>query len=300
MNEDNNKSKKQLFDELVKNLSLSTQYGLHYDFICPLCMKGFNSLNDLSDAHIFPKALGGRKATLACQRCNSNIGSKIEAFEVERAKLTDALSGTREASLRAKIKLNSGKNKALHTGAVTVDLSFSKTGKTRAFHMRPLDKCYNPKMLEEMLRNWGKEDFSISLTFSSRMAWAKGKFTYLHSAYLFLFSQFGYNWALAPCAAVIREQLKFPEKEIIPFECIELLSPELAQHLPFNEFPITWYSIEEPEESRGFLILFSGLSYNRQPLAVWMPLFDYSYKPPKETKFLLRPLPNLGDYWRTA
>jgi hypothetical protein len=59
----------------------------------------------------------------------------------------------------------------------------------------------------------------------------KGRLTYLHTAFLYLFHEFGYEWALNPYTAKIREQLLNPDQNIL-----EVLLVTLQKGMFLSEF----------------------------------------------------------------
>ncbi|BAZ25975.1 hypothetical protein NIES4073_68810 [Kalymmatonema gypsitolerans NIES-4073] len=291
--------RQEIFHELAINLAFYTEGKIRQRFACPFCLKLFDSIDQLSDAHIFPEALGGRTITLACKGCNSAIGSKIESYETERVKFNDAFSGKGQNCWKVALTPKSDNVNSQNIGKVTAEMKLveNEARTELQFHVTP--KGYSPKALEEISKLWGEAGSSVNVEFQARAGWTRGKLTYLHSAFLFLFSQFGYEWALDPCTQVIREQIQKPEEDLISFDPLALAGSELTNHLPDGQAQISWYLITEPKESRGFLIVFSGLEHWSNPLGVWMPLFGCSYEPPKSINFCTLPLQTLRGHLST-
>lgn len=293
----NSKAQKRqlLFNKFAANLSFYTKGRLENQFICPLCKNAFDSIQNLSDAHIFPDALGGRSVTLTCKDCNSTVGSQIEIYGIEQANLQRRLSGAGQESQKVLMSLPERLNYPHNTGKVTADLQFIQNGDVRTLRFIPRLQSSAPRALEEIEKCLDSNE-PIDIEFTAKANPRKAELTYLHSAFLFLFSQLGYQWVLDPCAEVIREQLQNPEKEHIKFSTIPLTYGNFWDTLPDGKSQTSWYLITDPEISKGFLIVFSGLDYLDNPLGVWMPLFEnLSYQMPKHPDFQALPLPVLSN-----
>lgn len=284
-----------LFDEFSANLNLT--HNLPGQFGCPVCLKLFDSIEELSDAHIFPKALGGRSVTLTCRDCNNTIGSRIESFEVAGANLKHFYSGKSNDSLPARLSPNNIDNEGLQRGKVTAEMRFTNTrispGNTRGkpeLHLKISKKGSDPKTEELISQLLKGGNASINIECPAKINERIAKLTYLHSAFLFLFSQLGYQWVLNDCAREIRQQLQNPQQNIIEFNKIAFLSSDLADCLSKDNGEITWYQIPKTEDSRGFLIVFSNFNHMDRPVGVWMPLCGGTYDPPESIGCRVVPL----------
>lgn len=294
------KEKRQkLFDELAVNLSFYTEGKFRKVFGCPICLKVFDSIEHLSDAHIIPYALGGNTVTLTCKDCNSKVGSKIEHYESERAKFNTAFSGKGDNPWRVFLSPKIDSSKSQNIGKIAADMRLIENNNRIEFIFDIVPKRYSPEALNELTKSLESDNASINIEFQSRSGWDRAKLTYLHAAFLFLFSQFGYEWALDPCTQVIREQIQNPEKNLIDFSVIELTDLELLDYLSREQSKITWYLVTEPEEAKGFLIVFSGIEHWNKPIGVWMPLFGCSYEMPKVPTGRIIPLNVMNDHLST-
>jgi hypothetical protein len=286
-NQDQQRQK--MFNELSINLATYSNPKITDKFVCPICLEILNSSENLSVAHILPKALKGRSFTLTCTRCNNNIGSNIESYEDKRAKLISANS----CPVRLR-PLDSSSSK--EHGNITANMTLIDD-KSSILRLDLISKQSSPHTIQKLEEHWGKPGFSFQIEFKA-CQWSRAKLTYLHSAFLFLFSQFGYEWALDPCTKAIREQLQKPEEDIISFEVGELINFEFA-NFPRNPEPLSLYLIREPEESKGFLVVFSGLKHWNSPIGVWMPLFGSSYKLPELSNLRVVRLKTLSNHLST-
>src|SRR5581483_11566139 len=48
-------------------------------YLCPLCLKWFASVEDVSLEHAPPESVGGREVALTCKPCNNTAGHTIDA-----------------------------------------------------------------------------------------------------------------------------------------------------------------------------------------------------------------------------
>ncbi len=276
-------NRQRLFDEFSENLRLCTQDEIQGQFACPICLREYDSIDSLSDAHIFPKALGGRSYTLTCKDCNNNVGSKIESHEDQRAKLQNFFSG----SCSHKVILS----QAISGRKVTAEMTIIKNGTKIMFRFKiPKGKGYDPETEEKIAQSFGKKGHALNVQIRTGVDSRKAELTYLHAAFLFLFSQLGYEWVLDPCTNIIRDQLQNPDQEIINFSKTSLPASAFTDSLSKQQPQISWYQIMEPEESRGFLVVFSGFEHLGIPESVWMPFCGCQYEPPSSFPTRLFPL----------
>lgn len=272
------------FNELSVNLAVYTNGDIRKQVACPICLKLFNSIDELSDAHVFPAALGGRLVTLACRKCNSQVGSDIESYEVERAKLIRAFSGHGQGTYRANLRpLTSVQD----GGKVVADFTYIQDDLKPTVRFNIIPGNFDPNVLSEIKQSRRSSGGGFSVGFTAKAGWARARLTYLHSAFLFLFHQFGYEWALDPCTQVVREQIQRPQEDLIGFNVIELVDFLGDKAKPSLNL------IVEPKESKGFLVVFPKLDHWNSPVGVWMPLFDCPYKLPEALNLRVVPLPTL-------
>lgn len=288
-------NKQKLFNELSINLSFYKNIESGDQFVCPICLESFNSINRLTKAHIIPQALGGKSFTLTCAKCNNNVGSSIESYEIDRVRFHNAFLGDGTSYWKANL-IPIHKQDVSKIGKVTAEITFINDEKKPTIKFNLLKKGSSPKALDEFKNIWGKSSSMIQVETQVRGNWNRAKLTYLHAAYLFLFSQLGYEWVLEPCNQIVRDQIINPERELIPFAPLEINNCELTYSLN-NQNSCSWYLIVEPIESVGFLVIFSSLKHLQSPIGVWMPLPGRSYQQiTKVFNFEVKPLPNLQEH----
>lgn len=211
----------------------------------------------------------------------------IESYEVERAKLIRAISGqgTYRANLRPLTSVQDG-------GKVVANFTFIQDDLKPTFRFNVIAGDFDPNALSEIKQSRRSSGGEFSVEILAKV-WARARLTYLHSAFLFLFHQFGYEWALNPSARVIREQIQRPQEDLTGFDVMEL-----ADFLG-DKAKLSLNLIVEPKESKGFLIVFPKLAHWNSPVGVWMPLFDCPYELPEVLHVSLVPLPTLSAHLST-
>lgn len=187
-----NSIKQDLINLYSQNLFLHT--GSEGLFVCPLCLRIFNSsnLNDLSIEHIIPKALGGKILTITCVECNNKIGSKYFSHLKRNFEYIDIIQGKSNAGLDSLFSIDGKK----------ISAKFYMDGDKYTFIGQP--KRSNPKNIDYInsqfiKKNVDKIDTTFKLNYSSQ----KVKLSKLIIAYLMLFRQFGYYFLFNHTAKLI-------------------------------------------------------------------------------------------------
>jgi hypothetical protein len=251
--------------------------------MCPLCLRTFSRdriRTHLSKAHIIPQFLGGRDWTLACRKCNNKVGTEIESCEKERANFYWALSG--DGSETTRVRMDVPNEQGGVVGPVQADMRAIKSGGDRRLQIYVKPKGSNPAALEQL--NNVPSDRSSAGSWTRQVHYRetrspkRAKLTYVHAAYLLMFHQFGYEWALDPCTTLIRKQIMSPDEPII-----SPLAPTLSGHqIPDDELAVLL--VVEPADWRHFLVVLPLVRGWKKRQAVWMPLFGRPYTQPPRRK----------------
>ena len=236
-------------------------------FVCPLCLRTFNSLSHLSKAHLWPKALGGRVFTLACRKCNSEMGTAIERHEAQRVKRFSQ----KRIPFRQQVAGIEGHIEGL--------FSVEHTNNEPTVIIEISNKFSNPKALRKQ-----NEAFETGEILKRQATWTFptgydpliASLTYLHFAYMTLFHLTGYSWVVTALAKYIRQQLKFPKEASFPIHLISFANYE-TEHLADLIEPIL-FEVTTPTQLRGYLVATPVLEHEGgQRKAIWLPrFFDYA------------------------
>ena len=266
------RKKTALFNHFAANLSLF--YPQYSDiFGCPLCKRKFTDISELDLAHVWTDKLGGRLETLTCGNCNQTIGSAIESYETRRAEYVQA------EKLRMRMSAEDVE------GSIGIDFSVNSEG-VYVLEVVPKANVSNSKAVAQVPRMF-KGSSAIKLTWSERLhRWERARLTYLHFGFLYMFHNFGYQWALSEHAGQIREQLKNPDSTIYEPVIVELPNA-LAEGKEKEDILSFFVFVYESLEKGGFLIATPILPHvDNQRLAVWLPATsDKVALPLKESEF---------------
>lgn len=281
-----------LYDVFAANLGL---YAPEHagTFACPICLRVFprDRICALSRAHFIPQALGGRQFTLACADCNSRVGHDIESYETTRATNVRAFSGAGTDNVPVSIALYDSSGTV---GSVKADLRVVPGSTRPTVEVCFVPKASHPQEMEKVLHALrekgaqGSSDWGFRVHRNSRSGWKRARLTYLHAAFLYLFHEFGYEWALDVSTEAVRKQLLSPGEDIA--------SPAIlfSEELPCHPQRLTLHMVTSPRSARGFLVVMPALSHLPDPLSVWMPFFGGTYDMTDElvsnNRFSARPI----------
>jgi hypothetical protein len=246
-----------LFDIYARNLAAVKRHPrIHLEpdvsdaFVCPLCFGYFYRTEAeaadppaVTREHVPPKSLGGRIRTLTCASCNSWAGQEVDSHLVNKLLLDDFLEGISGASVDASIQFEGG-------AEVTGTLKHSKHNVLQVFCDQERSQPDELARLQHMLDS-GLTGFHITFQgFRGRgHVPSRAQCCLLRIAYLWAFSVFGYGFLMDHGLAVLRGQLRNPEKQILPHWGITQ-----RQDIPDEALGINL--IIEPPEMRSFFVAF--------------------------------------------
>jgi hypothetical protein len=256
-----NKTKRELlFSVYSKNLSFyMPEFTDH--FLCPVCKSLFGRIDikKLSLAHIIPKSMGGKRATLACSQCDNRIGHD---FDWHLSKEKELLTRIKEnKGIYSKLKLN-GDSKLY---PIIFDIHLSNSGHLD-MHIKPPSNVPSiiwKEHMDELINNKNTIDIETTKLFSPE----RRNISYIYSAFLLMFSKFGYEYVLSPNMDSIRQVL------MGNYEFLK--NQQLVRDLPKSLVQVSVPSIcmlIKPVETRAFCI-FLPSTKNNQIRCVFLPGF---------------------------
>lgn len=230
-------------------------------FVCPLCVQVFDSSDRLSRAHLWPEALGGRIFTLACRKCNSEVGSAIEKHEKARVDYM----GSDKLPLTEKIEGVEGHISGFYSvrdidGQPTLIMEISDD------HSNPRTLAENQRLFEtgEILQR------KVTLSYKGKFNRRNATLTYLHFAYMSLFHLAGYQWVETVQGAKIHDQLSKPKEAIFPVLFTEL-EGKPASEVAEPSQPIL-FEVQGETALQGYFVATPELPHNNgDRLGVWIP-----------------------------
>lgn len=243
-------------------------------FVCPLCRIGyFRQALDMNPpwltlAHIVPEALGGKQCTLACKKCNSDNGARLESDLQHNLEYAEWSQG--RGSWPARISLDGVVG---DIGAVIrrkgVLSNWSVVMNPRQSHPQAFT-TFN----ERLRANAGKPDANVQWNMSWSVYERPGEVAaaYYQSAYLLMFAYFGYGFAFNDQYELLRQQIISPRKSIWPGRINVVQSPQLLEQLGNRECGVVF--VRAPEPCVAVLLRFRPKSGVEKLVAVLLPRPD--------------------------
>jgi hypothetical protein len=267
----NNRAKKELlfkiysdnFKYIKNNSSLKNNFDKDFGCYCPICFiyfekaDLFDKTNPLTIEHNPPQALGGKGSVLTCKKCNTEAGHKIDNEILKKLLEIDAVNFKPNAEIKTQFFNDSTEGKGVNANI--------KIDKDRKIIINIDSKNNNPttqiNFLNSEVHEWKSPFFSDNL---NTTGWTKKlDFTFnqpkkanerlatislLKIAYLMAFEKLGHLYLFNKNAEIVREQIKFPDKEIIknPFW--------INYKFPDNILGVN--IITKPKELRSILVVY--------------------------------------------
>ena len=199
-----------LFDSLATDLAaIQPELGRKF-ILCPLCLRPFDrralrikTEDGLSLEHMIGKKLGGRRwMTLTCRKCNNRHGSGLEAHLVHEIKVRDWSAGD-GSKLVGTISIE----------GVDLPMTISREADKEPWMISI--RGGHPKVLADFQELAGsmRDGDLVRLKFSLEYSQAKSQRALLRVAYLVVFNQFGYAYALSEAGAFVRKVIEGAEAE---------------------------------------------------------------------------------------
>jgi len=221
----------------------------HDYYVCPLCMTPYHisaldlprdriplTIEDIppkSVARSVPKVL-----QLTCRDCNSTTGAQIDGPLKDWVRWLDF--GPEQDETQAC---------SLTHGANTVRANVRIDG-NRGFRFEIADSAANPVEKDRFFNHLSTRNSKFNLSFRLPNV-SRARISILKAAYLLMFSEFGYSYALFTRSNHdIRMQIREPDKDYIPSQAIVQL-PELPVGVVAPSISI----VCEPEWLASFLVV---------------------------------------------
>ncbi len=186
-----------LFDLYSGNLEIHRP-SLKGRFLCPICLAEFSKAaldadNPLVDlAHVLPKSIGGSVVTLECRDCNNRLGARYDSHRIMERKDREWASGS--IPKRAVMKL----------GGDRIAVDWLRTDDGPHFTIR--EGQFRPGVDKDLLGLLAhKGSVEVQARFANPRSVAASS---VHTAMLFMFWRFGYEWILESNADQIRQGLR--------------------------------------------------------------------------------------------
>ena len=260
----NRAKREKLFSEYSDNLSFYRPELLDR-FLCPVCENSITKADLEQDsskvalAHIIPKSIGGRLYALACKACDNRIGCLFDK------NLSDEIKSI-ENPIEQKGIYGSLRGARTH-GAMFIPSFFKNNIDFKVIPPPNFPQQVWNKRMEEHAK-LGKVSFKVK--FDRPFDPDKRNISHLYSAFLLMFSTYGYEYVLSPNVDSIQDVFmgnNFPQR--IHKSVLEVPSAAVTMRIPSISI------ITEPKEIHAYLITLPSPRKNRVR-CVFLPGFGKS------------------------
>ena len=187
-------------------------------YLCPICGRGYLEqaaiTGELTLEDVPPRSIGGKGLLLTCSDCNSNAGCNID-FHIKNHIDLNTFS---------KIVLGKAKNEKAFGDILINGQSFPITIERTddSTEIRLLGSSNDPEKVRWLKQymsdisdsgNWNGFKFNISKTVKFDLRHMK--IAFLKSGFLLVTALLGYMYAFNEKLAVVREQIRNPEKDLL-------------------------------------------------------------------------------------
>lgn len=184
-------------------------------FMCPICLNKMpiSRVESISEAHIIPKAAGGKFKTLICRKCNSDFGAKQDKWFGELVRL---INSEKASIMHTKIK-----DRYFEIDGIRINgrWEINKDGNFDFLIYKNLNSPDVRALIDHKFRSSPpKIDLSFPLPLMKNKHLIDVGF--LTAGYLMWFAYLGYSWVLQSHLDSIREQILNPDKEVIKADYI--------------------------------------------------------------------------------
>lgn len=179
-------------------------------FMCPTCLDviPINNLGAISEAHIIPKAAGGKLKTFLCTKCNSTFGANQDKWFGELIRI----SNDPEASIFS----TTIKDGYFEIDGMRVNGHW-RDNKDEGFeftvHYDRNSPETNQKVQNKFRMNNPKMELTVPIPLLRNEEMIGPGF--LTAAYLMWFGYLGYSWVLQKHLDPIRSQIRNPLKKLL-------------------------------------------------------------------------------------
>lgn len=274
----NKEKREKIFDIFSQNLGWVKQHvrfepDFDKGYICPLCFEIFFkkdldiSLNNfLSLEDVPPVSLGGKPLVLSCKECNSKSGHQLDVHLLNALLENDAKSFLPNSETFSTFEIDGntlyGKIDINEKGQFFINFD--------EMNGKPEDKInfkeglyhkvieYNPRFHPNLRYTTRVQSKNMQMKFKTISDKRKAEVALLRIGYLSAFAKFGYGFLINENLRNVREQIKYPDKDILP--------KSFRFHCEFPDDCEGINMISLPNKLRCFLIVFrlKTKSSNRQ------------------------------------
>jgi hypothetical protein len=239
-----------MFDSMLSDLT-TIRPDIRDVIWCPLCLNPFgrDALDTkefskaLSEEDIIPKALGGRIVTLTCKRCNNTDGSEVDSQFVQKVRMDEALLGY-HGSIGSEVYING------HRVLAEIECQQGEGGTTKIVVKSEGSYDAEIKASQQAFLQGVVEKIQLDmrLRYKPNMA----RLGVVRSAYLAMFSRFGYRYILNDSVEHIRQLI---HKRDLSNELLESMSIESIKLHQDVQHPLYILHYTQPMGTSFYVVL---------------------------------------------
>jgi hypothetical protein len=208
-------------------------------------------------ADVYPKAAGGTLTTLCCKKCDNVIGSRYDSHQATYHQWHDALGQKGEGKVKGKLIVDST--------FVHVDLARTNDN---AMHFNIKHDKTRPKADQDVFDKMAAGDSKFKFI-GPNYSRKNIDVALLHSAFLLLFREFGYEYVLSGMSIPVRKILLAEKAPDEPF-FISLSPPHDSG---FQVPPYMIGIINDPADMRCLMVTLPSADARLQCTCVLLPGF---------------------------
>jgi hypothetical protein len=176
----------------------------------------------LTEEHIIPEALGGTISTLTCKKCNNDDGGQVDSHFIQKVRVNEALRGY-HGSIGSDVYING------HRVFAQVEFPNGEGGTTKILVKREGSNIAEIEAFQQAFLQGVVEKIQLkmSLRYNENLA----KLSVVRSAYLAMFSRFGYQYILNDSVEHIRQLIQNRDVTNELFEFMPIENIDLDQHV---------------------------------------------------------------------
>lgn len=267
----NNREKKEIlfniysenFKFIKENSNLKDKFEKDFGCYCPICLTYFeksdlnNEINPLTIEHNPPQSLGGKSSVLTCKKCNSEAGHKIDNEILTVLREIDAINFKPNSEIKTKFFNDSTEGNGVNakikiedngTFIINIDTKNNNPATHKKFFESEIHEYKSPIFSTDFTETGWSKKLSFNFEKPNKRNERLASISLLKIAYLLAYEKLGHLYLFNKNSEIIREQIKFPEKELIknPFWI----------HYKFPDHILGVNIITKPRELRCILVVF--------------------------------------------
>jgi hypothetical protein len=191
-------------------------------YVCPLCIRAYSAdaLNErqlprgfvpLTEDHVPPAWMGGRRIVLTCKTCNSEAGRLLDVHMQKADRPIAILRSEHAGGQLIRVRINDGPS--IKARLNSAGRSLLLTGRDKVDPPGVRDRFFSEL---GQIANEGRTDYLFHVDFfADAHDEQRARVGWLRTAYLAAFATFGYTYACGAGLKIVRQQIAVPDEVMI-------------------------------------------------------------------------------------